>query len=153
MHIFVGANVRDLRHAKRWITQAPGVRETLLDLRTWAESKKKNWGDSTLFLEFSCRRYPGERGSQIDLLLAFSDRSAVCEVKDKPFSDLVIADHADQVDRQATLIEARLRDRGRITSLRKPAALLFLPRLNMSELRKVNQTLNAEGVAHIRAAG
>lgn len=152
MILRVGTNTKNLADAKIWVL-SPGVSDTLSCLTTWAVSKEPQWGDCVLFFEVSCHRRPTERGSQVDLLLAFKDRIAVCEVKKGPMPDTKkLTDFAAQVSRQADLIRQRLRE-GRCNLAEKPAALLFFPDLTEPQLKEINRTLNKEGFPHVRPAG
>src|SRR5262245_50453511 len=83
MEIFIGANdTRPPLQAKRWI---PRKRYAgfLADLETWIREKETQWGNCYLFIEVPLPRPKGPyiRHNQIDLLICFPDRAALCELK------------------------------------------------------------------------
>lgn len=151
VNLYIGSSVKSLRDAKAWLL-VPGVEDSLNHLVTWAASKEQEWGHCVLFFEVSCYRRPGEKG-QIDLLIAFGDRIAICEVKNGLMPErLRLKEAADQVTRQAELVRTRLDDRRWLPGQR-PAPLLFFPRLNEGQLSEVHRMLNNEGAPQVRPAG
>jgi hypothetical protein len=150
LRFYVGKNIKDLRAAKRWVTDS-AVPDTLRRVVEWASSREGKWGDCSVFFEVSCQRYRGEQGSQIDLLLAFGDRLAICEVKRRPLEPHELVDAAHQVDLQQKLVASRLKSF--VTADRLPACLLFFPHYSLSQLLACNRHLNNEGAPHVRVAG
>lgn len=155
MLIYIGANTENLSEAQKWLL-APGVSEAFARVVAWAVEKetKEHWGECALFVEVVCRcRQPDEQHPQIDLLISFGNRIAICEVKKGPVPDTKkIMAGVSQVGNQRMIVQRRLRENG-FDLKPPPAVILFFPLLKESEVRQVNKILNNQGAWHVRAAG
>src|ERR1051325_1482592 len=87
MEILIGASDTHLFSQSRdWILKNE-FQEIVTDLESWVRSKEAKWGECRIFIEVMLpppESFKGVHG-QIDMLISFTHRAAVCELKGHGF--------------------------------------------------------------------
>ena len=85
MKIHIGANKNnDLLNAKRWLVIDEDCRLMLPEIETWARNQEAYWGECYIFVEVSIPIgdvKPKKMRAQVDMLIAFSNKAVICELK------------------------------------------------------------------------
>ncbi len=136
MKLFVGHNdAASLRNAEHWLNDE----QDLHRLDVWARAKEPEWGECYIFLEVSLPKLGPSNHLQMDLLVAFQARGALCELKKHAsLQHIHTSQIADQVSGEQQALESVLRTsafRGNFTPI------LLFPRLALQELLTLNQQL------------
>jgi RecA/RadA recombinase len=80
MKIFVSADVDALRNAGEWFSN-PRLQPVLRDLEERLSRRESKWGECIVFVEVAAPHREASKSRQIDLLICYSDRAALCEIK------------------------------------------------------------------------
>lgn len=85
MRIFLGSTIVDqLLEARTWVAGSY-LKSLFSSLQRWIETKEKRdgWGDCNVFIEIPLPTHNTSAGShnQVDMLICFSNRIALCELK------------------------------------------------------------------------
>jgi len=112
--IYLAGRPRDLNNAKDWFSNG-SLREALDDLEETIGVLERSYGPCTVFIECTFPSAGKIRSRQIDLLLSFRDRAALCEIKQGLAGKTLrhqITGEIEQIRGQAELIEAHLKMAG-----------------------------------------
>lgn len=133
MRIFVEADY--LVPARAWFGGV-NTKVTLDDIARWASAQEAAWGECYIFVEVSIPGHDSIKASNVDLIIAFSDRVAVCEIKNhrtlQAIAD-VLLDSLGQSNDNANLIKAHLKT-GRVLPQEAVRPFLFVPGLVSEEI-------------------
>lgn len=149
MKFFIGGNnAVSRKHATDWWRQTA----VLADLENWARQKELEWGECFLFIEVTLpQSTPKNTRHSVDLMVAFDERAALCEMKRSGPRGLDVADVIHQINSQEEAFENVLRRVGFGTTF---ARILFLPALGADQLKAVStQVSDIHNQPHIFVAG
>ncbi len=134
MELYIGAsNKFQPSDAKKWIDNLRDAPVCLDEVETWAKAKEEQWGRCYIFIEVVLPLPPevprdAMYHNQMDLLICFTDRLALCEVKSHRSLDRVDTKHwYGQIEGQNRLLKKLIEDRG--LDSRCLCQFLFLPDL------------------------
>jgi hypothetical protein len=80
MKVFVSGDVDALKNAAAWVNN-PQLRAVLGEFERRIRRQEDQWGECLVFAEIGAPHRQASKSRQIDLLVAFSDRAALCEIK------------------------------------------------------------------------
>ena len=151
MEIYVGASSsHQIDKAKQWVANLSEATACFDELEAWAKTKEEQWGICYVFIEVVLSLSPGtqHRRNQIDMLICFSDRLALCEEKSHRslHKGVNLKSWYEQIEGQNMLLRELLSKRGWDSRCISP--FLFLPRFNVLLLREVRRHLVDVHSAH-----
>jgi hypothetical protein len=141
MRIFLGDTIIDqLLDARGWVA-GRAFKPLFSSLERWIETKETQgkWGDCYVFIEIPLPTHDTSTGThnQIDMLICFSNRIALCELKRHTVADQLVLDKIyRQLDGQIKWLKGLCRP----TVVDKDGFLspfLLLPNFDLLELRKI----------------
>jgi hypothetical protein len=153
MELFVGSHRDDaLLHAYEWLGAASS-QPLLRDVFSWCDSAPATWGKFVAFAEPDVPQFGAIETSNVDLVLAFSDRAIVCEVKSnrnfQTAKDLSF-DSLRQCARHRNLVAANLN-----TCLENDAVIgiVFYPFLNPDQILQLRDRQAQTSYRHLTVCG
>src|SRR4051812_13873326 len=81
MKVHLSGLPNSLMNARAWVCK-PRLRTVLDDLERAIEARQAGWGEAYVFIEVPAPGTNPHHSKQIDLLIAFSDRLVICELKE-----------------------------------------------------------------------
>ena len=141
MRVFLGDTIIDqLLDARGWVAGRE-FKPLFVSLERWIETKETQgrWGDCYVFVETPLPTHDTSKGShnQIDMLICFSDRIALCELKRHSGADQLVLDKIyRQLDGQIKWLKGLCRQ----NVVNKDGFLspfLLLPNFDLRELTKI----------------
>ena len=157
MEVYIGANSSILLdNAKAWVTDRD-VAFCFDELENWATAREGQWGSCYVFIEVVLPLPPRtERKiyrNQIDMLICFSDRLALCEVKRyRAVTEGDIAHWYEQIEKQGRLLDRFVEDNGLDRSC--VSRFLFLPKSTAQHLMEIGRLLvDIHAAPHIWPSG
>jgi hypothetical protein len=151
MKIHVGvSNLEQPLQAREWVSNL-GHKRLFADLESWASEKEgRGWGECYVFVETTLPRAAQTRSrrNQVDMLVCFSDRLALCELKANSVfpGTNKLGDWCVQVNGQIERLRGLLREGG--YDEQALCHYLFFPNLGFDDLRKVSDGLDHPHSAH-----
>lgn len=154
MKVFLGANDRQqLCESQSWNDLL--ISHSFRDLEKWIASKEKMWGQAYIFIETVMPRgdQPTSHNNQFDLLICFSARIVICEMKrHSNIFTLRLKDAISQVNGQINWMRNLLQSNGYDDTGICP--VIFFPFLDLSQLATVRQRIrDLHSSWHIWAVG
>lgn len=156
MQILVGSRRHDaLQKAREWFAAASNV-EVLTELVKWAVAQETQWGECGILVEPDIPGSDRTKASNVDLIVAFSGRVAVCEVKNhRSFKAAQAAffSSLNQCSDSYDLVRYHLAA-SRAVSQDHLRPFLFLPNLNSAEVTElITQQLSKTSLRHVSITG
>jgi hypothetical protein len=149
MKFYIGDNnAKSLKHAADWIR----VKDILGALETWGRKQESAWGECCIFLETTLPQ-ANRRNTRhsVDLLVAFDDRAAICEMKRGGAPTIDVRDLVNQVCGQEEAFEALLRRRSYGSTFGR---VVFCPAMGSDALIALRkQIANEQNQPHFFVAG
>jgi hypothetical protein len=112
MRFFVGASsIEQTLQAREWITE-PSYQTAFVDLERWVLNKEHEWGECYIFVEIPLPQGTefGGRHNQFDMLVCFSDRLAICELKNNSsLAGLNLRRYVPQINGQVKWVKTVLK--------------------------------------------
>lgn len=156
MKILIGSRRHDaLAKARDWFTSL-AARAALTELFEWARFQQSHWGECFAFVEPDVPGIGRFKTANIDFILAFEDRVAVCEVKDHghlSFAQEALNATLRQCGNSLDLVKQHLFG-GRVLSKESLRGFLFIPQLSTDAIAVLlKQQWTRESLRHIAIAG
>lgn len=154
MRFFINLRRHDaMRKAKEWFTPR-GHYATYEEIVAWAESKEDDWGECFVMLEVDVPGRGNINSKNVDLLLAFSDRLAVIEVKNHRSyrsAQTNLSKSLRQCCTSFDLVRAHMAGAVAEDSVR---AFLYVPELESHEIASLtDQQLASTSMSHATVVG
>jgi len=147
MKIALDVKAGDLSQARSWVTQND---EKLILLENWLKSQEVSWGECYVFIETYFPPPLGKRGNyrpQVDFIISFNNRVAVCEIKSHPWNKVraikknKIPEFANQIKGQINIITHYLPDLDRKGII---VPLLLMPNASIKPLEYIWSSFRKE---------
>ncbi|MFA5897624.1 MAG: hypothetical protein WC829_00790 [Hyphomicrobium sp.] len=153
MKIVIGSD--SLLKARDWFG-SPQHNSLFVDIVSWATAREPTWGQCAFFVEVDIPGNGRTKATNVDLILAFSSRVAVCEIKHYRSLSRAqdsLSDSLDQCRTNADLVKEHL-SLAHILPEQAIRPFLFLPALNSKEITAlVDEQLLKSSLRHIAIAG
>ena len=156
MKVFIAATtIRPSLEARNWGDHI-GL-DVFLELETWAKRVEASWGECYVFIEVSLPspRTPLRCRNQVDMLICFDRRLALCEVKSHSAARFDVVSRAkEQIEAQSEWLGSLLREARYFLPKEALRKYLLLPRLGPAQVQAVHKLLIDQFSApHIKAVG
>ena len=154
MKIYMWKMPDSSRKASAWFNNT-GNQLALRDLEAALAECEQAWGECRVFVECTFPRHRSERSRQTDLVIAFRDRAALCEIKQGRLDGARLQDLDDvasQIQRQLDLLRAHFMDAG--LADKSLFAFLWLPQHDKLSLDRIITLIRHNNAwPHITLAG
>jgi hypothetical protein len=156
MKILLGSQRHDsLAKAADWFLPTNN-QSTLNELLNWAKSQETTWGDCLVFVEVDVPGTGNYKAANIDLIVAFSDRVAVCEVKNHRTSAAARTRLSTSLAQTGSSLDLINRHLGgaRVIDSNAMRSFLFVPQLNSTDVAQlITQQLLVSSLRHVAIVG
>lgn len=154
MQILIGSLRHDaLQKTRDWFS-APTIIPVLADVVDWAKGHESEWGECYLIVETDLPGSGQFRATNIDLMVAFSDRVVVCEVKNHhsfKAAEGALFGTLSQVCRNFDLVQQHLT---RYIDHRSVRPFVFVPDLDPPSIERLTRLqLSKSSLRHVNIVG